>query len=275
MIDIFHSERSPTMKRCILAFASFSVTLAGPAHAAEPQTIDEVVAAIGEAVASIETWSTVMETTIKRDGMSLDVSGTMQGKGKQFLSELSLKLPTRAMKARIIIAVDEIQWIDMDIMGHQQIVKMTGSARQYIDGGSGGISIPGLGVSRGTSHDPTMLLEVFRVWYDLELASVESVEGTKVYVIGGSIKEGLAEQGAARGSKAFTSAMVGKIKLLIGVEDGFARSVEMRDLAGTPIRATRYQNIQLNEAIDDSVFEYAPPEGLRVINLGGRGLGGS
>ena len=59
------------MKRCILAIACLTLAIAGSAHTAEPQTIEEVIAAVGEAATSIETWSSDIEMIMDMGSMSM------------------------------------------------------------------------------------------------------------------------------------------------------------------------------------------------------------
>ena len=262
------------MKRCILAIACLTVLAAASARAAEPQTIEEVIAAVGQATASIETWSADTEMTMDMGGMTMTMTGTMQGKGGQLISEANLDMLGQVMKTRSILDADGILWTEMDVMGRKQVTKMDMNTLKELGEEMLGFSMPGIDLSSGNAQDPTRILEAFGESYDLEFAGIETFDDLKVYVIMGSMKEGLVDDEAAPEVMAQMIEMMARVKLLIGAEDGFVRSMHMLGPDDSLVMSTIYKNVVLNEAMDDSLFEYTPPEGVEVMDMS-KMLGGS
>lgn len=255
------------MKRCILAIACLTLLAAASARAAEPRTIEEVIAAVAQAAASIETWSTDTEMTMDMGGMTMTMTGTMQGKGGQVISEANLDMLGQVMKTRTVLGADGIQWIEIDMMGQKQVMKMDMNVMKDLGEKMLGFSMPGPNSLPGETQDPTRILEMFGESYDLEFAGIETLDDLKVYAITGNMKEGLVGDGDAAEMLAQMIEMMGKIKLLIGAEDGFIRSMQMLGPDDAPVMSTMYKNVVLNAPMDDSVFDYSPPEGVDVMDM--------
>jgi outer membrane lipoprotein-sorting protein len=86
--------------------------------------------------------------------------------------------------------------------------------------------------------------------YHVRVSGVDEVSGTPVYVVD------LEPRAGAQGSE--------RMRLRVGMEDGFTRAVETYDAEGNALMSLVLRGLQFNEPVADSLFEYAPPSGVQV-----------
>ena len=64
-----------------------------------------------------------------------------------------------------------------------------------------------------------------------------------------------------------TSLIQGKMLVWIGVKDGLLRKLVVIDWTGKETMSQVYKNVKLNIDIDDSLFEFIPPEGVKITDV--------
>ena len=58
-----------------------------------------------------------------------------------------------------------------------------------------------------------------------------------------------------------------KIEIWVGDDDGLARKMIMYNDEGKEMMTQSYTNVKLNVPVDDSIFEFTPPEGAQVMDM--------
>ncbi len=179
------------------------------------------------------------DRTRSRTELELDMAG---GSG----------VPEGGMTMSILVVSDGTTlWTEMDnpAMGGRQVTKMSLEVMEQMNSAALGVS--------PTSMDPVAQLEALTGTVDFELLERA---GGKVTLEGKITDEARARLGimAAPGVDGFV--------LVIDEKTGFP--TEVRTTGETPFLTMRFSNLKFVDALADELFEYTPPEGLPVMDVG-------
>jgi peroxiredoxin len=180
------------------------------------------------------------------------------------------------ISTRTIIDSAGIGWVEMDMMGAKQVMKMDMDAMMEMSNDMMGGAFSGM-MGGGAPQDPRNMIGQMNTMYALSNAGTQDLDGTEVYVIGGNIRPEVHEQmdaaadGADTGVDGFdASSMLGmmdSVRLYVATADGFPRKMEMLGADGTPWMTQTYRNVVLNAPMDDSEFAYTPADGVSVTDM--------
>ena len=144
-------------------------------------------------------------------------------------------------------------WMEMNspMMGGRQVMKMSRATMEKMQGQMPGAA-PGMGGS-----DPVAQIRQMAEQFDLDVID-ES---------GGSVTLS-AERVAGAPVPGMPPAMqqqMGTMKLVLDGDTGFP--VEMRMGGEQPVMVMKFSNFKKLEHVDESIFEYTPPAGVRVMDM--------
>jgi outer membrane lipoprotein-sorting protein len=115
----------------------------------------------------------------------------------------------------------------------------------------------------GAGMDAMSMLEELQKKYDLEYKGAEDLKGEKVHVLEGTAKDA-PEEGAPAGMQQSTPHT---ILMYLSVEGGYPVKVVHKEKDGTTSMNVEYTNVKYNTGIEDSAFDYTPPEGVQVMDV--------
>ena len=239
----------------LIATAPFRV-----AQAAPPTTYEEILRSIAEATASVKTWSADVEMRRKMGGVEIHSNGEMFGSGDRVVSDLAMEIMGQLIEVKSVLGDDGIHWTETRSMGNIQIIKLDMNALGNSEDGS---SLTSGGSGQGSARDPSKMFEELGEMYDMTLAGNEVMDGTDTYIVEGTIKEEFKKNLDASGGAGMSS---NKIRVALGTEDGFIRKFEQINTDGVQFMSMIYSDVKINPPINDSVFQYTPPEGANVID---------
>lgn len=240
--------------RCVWAAAmALAWALApGTAHAADPTTLEEAVAAIKESAGEIESWSADVDIEMAMGGMKMVQSGEFVAKGDLIAGALSLEMMGQTMSNKVVRDKSGTTWTETSAGGRTMVLKAEGTTS---DG------------PLDMSEDPTKQLEAYMAMAELSFSGTETRDDQKVYVFEGPIKPDFKETLDEGGELAQMGMSLDKVRLEIGAEDGFPRQIRMIGANDAPFMTMNYKNLKFGIEIDDARFEYTPPEGAQVMDM--------
>lgn len=242
------------------------------------ETADQVMADIATKSKKLKTYSGDMVTSMNMGALLMDVTGTIKGKDKLLNATTTMDMMQQKIAMTMVRDASNIMWIDMDMMGMKQVMKMDmakmAEMQEQMPAMMPGMG--GMGGMGGMQGDPRDMLDEMKKSMDLTYIGKEDLEGESVYVIEGVLKEEImkemesemADNPAAAMGIDLAGMMGGKSKAKFGVADGFLRSIEMADTAGTVWMTQTYKNLKFDEPMDDALFTYTPAEGVVVMDMG-------
>ena len=160
--------------------------------------------------------------------------------------------PDGQVSMSILIVNDgTTMWTEMDnpALGGRQVTKVSLEALEQASGAAMGMNL--------SSMDPVAQLEALSRTMDFE---VLERAGGKVTLKGRVTDEARAEMGMLAGSD------VDAFIFVIDEETGFP--TEVRADGENPFLSMRFSNLEFVDALADELFEYSPPEGTPVMDLG-------
>lgn len=104
--------------------------------------------------------------------------------------------------------------------------------------------------------DPTKRMEEMKKTYDLKVVGEETIDGQKMYILEGTLKENAAGPGQAP-----------KVRMYINENDLAMRRVVAFDADGKQIGTMDFTNMKVNQPINADLFKYTPPPGARVMDM--------
>ncbi|MCH7909263.1 MAG: hypothetical protein IIB38_06555 [Candidatus Hydrogenedentes bacterium] len=260
---MFRSAATPLSLLSLLV-----LTTAAPlplAHGAGPTTYEEVLRLVEEATASVKSWSADIETKMTMGGVEIKSRGETMGSGDRIMSDLAMEVMGQLMQVKSVLGADGIHWTETKAMGQIQVFKLD----MNVLGGSNGDSpsTPGRpGAGQGAAQDPSKMFENLGQMYDMTLTGNEVMDGTDTYLLEGTIKDELKDRVDPSGNMANMGMSPNKIRVAVGVDDGFVRKFEQINTADVAFMSMTFTGIEINPSIDDSVFQYTAPQGANVID---------
>ena len=260
-----------------LVLAIVALTLGG--CSTEPSTLEEVMADVSAKAAKIETYATDFVSVAKMVGSEMTYTCDMMCKGNFMASTMNMNMMGQSIVTKMILDASNTMWMDMDMMGMKQVMKMDMAQVEKFQEDALGELLPGglggLGGMGSMQNDPRFMLEQMANTFDLTYEGKERFNDSDVYVLHGTLRPDIKAQleGTADGDNPFAigmsmaGSMMGSMRLKIGTKDGFVRLNEMLDESGAPWMTMTYENVRINGQIDGSDFEYTPPSDAVVMDL--------
>lgn len=263
-----------TFRSSLAVLVLLMPVLCAPADAA---TLEEVLEDIASKSQALETYSADVKTDMNMGGMMMNIGGAVQGKGNMMHMTTSIDMMQQKINMTMILDAANIMWMDMDMMGMKQVMKMDMTKMAAMQEEMMGMmpgGLGGMGGMGGMQGDPRKMLEQMKEIMDITYTGTEQLNGENVHAFDAKMKpEALEEMNSAMaGSDAAAmgmdiASMMGAMKMKFGVADGFPRSMQMLDKAGSPWMTQTYENLKFNEPMDDSLFTYTPAEGVMVMDM--------
>lgn len=263
-----------TFRSSLAVLVLLMPVLCAPADAA---TLEEVLEDIASKSQALETYSADVKTDMNMGGMMMNIGGAVQGKGNMMHMTTSIDMMQQKINMTMILDAANIMWMDMDMMGMKQVMKMDMTKMAAMQEEMMGMmpgGLGGMGGMGGMQGDPRKMLEQMKEIMDITYTGTEQLNGENVHAFDAKMKpEALEEMNSAMaGSDAAAmgmdiASMMGAMKMKFGVADGFPRSMQMLDKTGSPWMTQTYENLKFNEPMDDSLFTYTPAEGVMVMDM--------
>jgi outer membrane lipoprotein-sorting protein len=261
--------------RCSLA--AFALLMPVLCAAAEPTTLEEVSADMAAKSKQLDTYTADFDAVMNMGSMLMNFGGTMQGKAKMMRMTTNIDMMQQKISMTMILDAANIMWMDMDMMGMKQVMKMDMAKMTAMQEEMMGMVPGGMGMMGGPGSmqgDPREMLETMKKTMDVTYRGKEKFGDEDVYVFDATMKpellekmnESMSDTDAAAMGMNFAE-MMGGTHMKFGVADGFPRSMEMMDKAGTAWMTQTYKNLKFNEPMDDALFTYTPAEGVMVIDM--------
>lgn len=245
----------------ILAFAL------SPIVEAEPVSKEEALAALSQ-IEPPAAWASDFDMLMDMGEVSMKYAGTIKAKKDAFRMTVTMNMGGQTMVMTTILGNDGVQWTEMEMApGMVQVMKLDLNeidpalkASQSMIGGMGGPSSmgqnPGL-MWKGAFEEFGGAIEV----------SEETIDGVAVYALEIPIDEETLSEIDSSGMMAAFGAGLERFRFLVGKQDGLMRKFEMSGPEGGMSFAMTLTNVDTESAIEDSEFEYTPPEGVMVMDM--------
>lgn len=241
---------------------------------AQDPSAEEILAASVEKASSVEAWTADIKASMAM--MSMEISGEIAFKGGKFRTEMDMNVMGQATSILVVGDKSGTVWTESNIMGQKMVMKYDGAMMEEMAGQFGG-GMPGMG--NGTfSQNPAETLSGFGDMYDLTLEGSGEASGVAVWRLSGKMKAdaaGLFDSADPAGQMAAMGFSMDAISIEIGKDDGMMRSMKFGPSDGEPFMSLVYDNVRINPEIDDAMFQYTPPEGAQVTDLGEMMSGGA
>jgi len=249
--------------------ASFS-----PAALAQDDNIDEIVKHVKKTMAETKAWTADLSMKMNVQGMTMEWTGDVINQGEYSVSNMAIEMMGQKMTMRNIADVNGDVWMEMNMGGMINVMKSDlATAKQIEESNSDTAELPSSGGMDATKQLMDML-DASNLTYD----GKETIDGVEVYLISAEVPEELKSELDQTGMMSQPGMSPDTMKMAFGVKDGFVRRYEMATENGAPFMTMAYTNLNLNPAIDESVFTYSPPPGAIVQDMaelfaGGTGSG--
>lgn len=246
-----------------------SLILAAGVWADEPKTYEELVTAIEKSASEVKSLSSDFEMTMNMMGMEMAMKGTLIALGESMTMEITMDMMGQEMEMKTIMGADKIQWTEMNMMGQLQVMKMDMSKMMEMSSGLTGLPNPMASGSGpfGFGQDPREMLESYALAFDLVVKGTDTIDGTKVYLVEGTMKKDLDKALDPTGAMNQMGISMDKAIFAIGAEDGLPRKMEIFGADGKPFMTMVMKNVQLNIDVDEDRFRYTPPDGVAVMDM--------
>lgn len=257
-----------------------SLGLAARAGAAD---LDAAKAAIADAQAKYETYSADIDMTMGSGDTGMKSSGTVRGKGQRFAARASVEMQGNVQKLVRIKDAAGFIWEEQDEHGEVSITKSS-AAMSELTGFPLATVLNLLEKLRTGPGALKNVLGAFGKQYDINTVRKETVDGEKLFVFEGPMRESLREVAeAARAAEdededqtavAETITLVFRmvadmymIRIAIAESDGLPRVIEGLRADGTTSMKQTFKNVAVGMPIDDSEFVYTVPAGEEVVDF--------
>lgn len=229
----------------------------------EPKSAEEVYARLSEVVKDVDAWSADIEVNMSQMGMPMVITGKTLVQGEQSRNEMTMNMMGQPIQMLQILDAEGIQWSDVNAMGQRQVMKLDVAKADEM-GLPQALGAGPFGASNEFAASPKETLEQFRDEFEMEYVGTETVNDTETYVLEGAVPD---EMDPEAGHPGMPPVDFDKMRVYLGVEDGFARKTEMYDPDGEVLMSMVMDNVNLNPTVEAGAFDYTPPEGVAVMDL--------
>lgn len=257
------------MRKLIATFVfCFAAFLTISAHGEEPdfQTVHRETQAL---LAGVNSYTADIAYVATIHGESMTLTGTTRRKGELLEFSMASKMPDGTISNRFVIDRDGTRWMEIDLNGKKIVSKAGKGSEEESDTAEDRLSGGFMGVF---IQDLCTFLGEHAKKYDLKLARADVVDGVEVHVLTGAllpeIREHFPEAGLKNGwgFVYMNMGIADSTDIYVGKKDGFLRKVELRGRDGAVMLTMTIKNVMVNVSIDDSVFVYTPPDGVKVMD---------
>lgn len=252
-------EMTMKIRRLLITVMMLAAAMTGRATD-EPLTADAVLTQVATKLEACQTWSADFHQTMDMMGGQMKFTGHMAFKQpRRMRMEMDMPMMGQPGKMLMVLGEDLWMWQQMEIAGQQQVVKINMA-----------VVLSNAMAQAGMDVDPLKMMNPGRQWEQTKkftnytLLPDATLDGQPMWVIEGAWKEGA----ATNRTVAAQVAVIGKSRLYVGKKDAFVHKTEMFDKANTKVVMTmEFTNLKLNEDLADSLFQYQPPAGARVMDM--------
>lgn len=242
----------------------------------DPQapSAEEILASSVEKSLSVESWTADIKASMSM--MAMEITGEIAFKGGRFRTEMDMNIMGQPTSILVVGDQSGTVWTESNIMGTKMIMKYEAEQMEAMGGQFGG-GMPGMGNGM-FSQNPAETLSGFGDMYDLTLEGSGEASGVAVWRLTGRIKSDMTapvDTVDPTGELASMGFSMDTISIEIGKDDGMMRSMKLGPSNGEPFMSRVYENVRINPEIDDAMFQYTPPEGAHVMDLGEMMSGGA
>ncbi len=155
----------------------------------------------------------------------------------------------------MVLGQDGVMWQDLRMGEHRQVMKIDTSQMPQA-----------MAMSRNNpaeQMDPRKQIEMMQNNFDLSIADGQEIQGQAMHVLEGTVKESATDPQAKS-----LAQMFGKMRMYLGVKDGFLHKIEMFAKDGQTVAMSQeFKNLVFNAELDDDLFSFTPPDGVQVIDM--------
>jgi len=254
LMQRFHQVNA-TLATSILLMAFATV-----AGAQGLKTAQEIVDFSASKTSAYKTWSADCNQVVNMMGSQVAMNGQMVQKLPHSMwMQLDMPMMGQQSKLTTIMGQDGIMWQVVQTDAQPQIMRIDMNRI-----GSNTFAQTGLSINPLDQFNPSKQWELSKALYDFTVAKAEQFEGQPMYVLEGTWKQAaLTNQQVAR-----LASLVGKMRVLIGQNDGFMHRLEQYDKSKTNSFMTmEFKNLKFNPDVPDSTFVYRPPTNAPVMDM--------
>jgi outer membrane lipoprotein-sorting protein len=243
-----------------LAASILLMAFAAVAGAQGLKTAQEIVDFSASKTSAYKTWSGDCNQVVNMMGSQVAMNGQMVQKLPHSMW-MQLDMPMMGQQSRLttIMGQDGIMWQVVQTGAQPQIMKIDMNRI-----GSNTFAQTGMNINPLDQFNPSKQWELSKTLYDFTVARSEQLEGQPMYVLEGTWKQAaLTNQQVAR-----LASVVGKMRVLIGQDDGFMHRMEQYDKSKTnSLMTMEFKNLKFNPDVPDSTFVYRPPTNAPVMDM--------
>ena len=254
-----------------------SLMISVVSHAAEPKTIDELKAHFENVSSGFK--SMTADYTMNMDlaaaspqaagmgDMTMDGTFNMLGKSMRMDMAINMAMGEQTMVINMDMVMNPsgmmyalmdkngmIQAMKMDMNVVKEFAKEMGVPESVLNSSNMGL---------GMMQDPSKMLESYEDTYDLEIAGIDTLGDTQVYVLKATIKPEVLENIKNNSMLSQQAGMMESTQTLyIGAADGIMRKVIMGDFM-----TMSFFNINLNTKLSQEDMKLNIPEGVQVMDM--------
>jgi peroxiredoxin/outer membrane lipoprotein-sorting protein len=248
----------------VLFLAAFVAATTVPAQ--DDLTIEKILKELEASASAVTNWSADVEMTMNMMGMTMLMSGSQVASGSRTAGTMKMEAMGQLITMNTVMGGDGLAWIEMDMMGQKQVMKM--DVKALMDAQTGPMSgSMGLDPTSLMSNNPKDLLANYAKMFDLSVKGKETLNDEEVYVLEAALDDESRSKLDPTGALASMGMGIHKFRLAVGVKDGFLRQMAMLGPNDAPFMSTTYKNLKLNIDVAESTFAYTPPEGVMVMDM--------
>ncbi len=256
----------------VLLLVASALSISQPTSAQALPTYDELLKQVTPKLEGLQSWTSDIEMSMTMMGQDISATGTTATRGKLTTSDMTMTMMGQPMQVKTVLGADGVQWTDTNMYGQRQVTKMDLAQMQELAGAE---ALEGVPTDGDFMEDPSEMLQQYGEAFDMQVLSKEEIDGIPVYIVEGKLKsvgstETLELGGMLAGMSEEMSAMgisMDPLKLAVGAEDGFVRSMAIGEISGKPWMTMSFKNVKTNIELADSLFTFTPPEGVPVTDL--------
>ena len=223
------------------------------------KTVQEIMDFSASKTSAYKTWSADCNQVVNMMGSQMVMNGQMVQKLPHSMwMQLDMPMMSQQSKLTTVMGQDGIMWQVVQAGAQPQIMKIDMNKIGSNTFARTGLSNP------LDQFDPGKQWEWSKTLYDFTVVRTEQFEGQPMYVLEGTWKQAaLTNQQVAR-----LASVVGKVRVLVGQNDGFMHRMEQYDKSKTNSFMTmEFRNLKFNPDVPDSTFVYRPPTNAPVMDM--------
>ncbi len=224
------------------------------------KSVQEIMDFSASKTSAYKTWSADCSQVVNMMGSQVAMNGLMVQKLPHSVwMQFNMPMVGQQSKLTAVMGQDGIMWQVVQTGEQPQIMKIDMNRI-----GSNTFAQTGLTINPLDQFDPGKQWQLSKTMYDFTVAKAEQFEGQPMYVLEGTWKQAaLTNQQVAR-----LASLVGKMRVLIGQNDGFVHRMEQYDKSKTNSFMTmEFKNLKFNPDVPDSTFVYRPPTNAAVMDM--------